>query len=1070
MAYSKDPEGNVDSIEFYEEGIVGDTQLKTANSQLICAPFNTSYMMWWPPASGEVAHNPDKLFGPTAVLAASNGWGLRASPLDASQRYVPYDPTFGGEIPTYEHGSDEWTNTDLFKNSADAHMGDILRSYISTFIDDRFKDTPGHTIQFKTGPAALTSLSPGAFFLPQWHTPDVPWWAHMPAMEPQPPVEKKYSWADGDAAHSLKYTFEETLRISADWITPQTPDQSEEERLQLYNDKLVKVKESMVLHPRSFRDARFTINKPFAEVAYEAGLGDKTGTADPVRVTPHYNYYLQPYEKIVRDLEIDSADTNTKISLPETILPNIYGLISDMTIDESIPTNQYKYADQWQYPAEVKWAWEGGAKLQKVSEAHNTLQMWKKHAMHTLDKKQNIPLHKKYLNDFAIQLEHASTFAQDDQWKDPAGKTVQYHETSKKYYTTGISAVHIKDLTEEADKLKKFFPMYVDIEIPASNSGKVGKILKKSKFFNQFMQAFMASMQPRGSHDSSAMQGLWKNTAIIKKDSFIRKDFGKVGAWEDSLYSDPLATFWLNKILLDPEFPNLGGGALPAGHKHPSQAFWKFNHKIFAGSDADSHVVRPPIFGREGIGSLKFVNNIKWANARNQINKLIKEKVRSVREIYNGKEAYSEVLFYEIVKFRYDSETQAKGTFVQNIFLPNVSDMEALKYVDTQIKYDEEYYYQIYAHTFVVGTQYQYAAYPEAYPISTQKECEEGVSCVGVTKLNQDSYWKQDYKYAPTVYLMRVPYFNTRVTMQDAISFGAALTPDNLNDANILKFNPENLEYTPIISKPPVFPDASPLPLYGEKNKVLLSTNFNVGEYDIEPIAIDEDEVKHINKLRKNQRKLTGPITFKSDDFCGQIEVLRIDQKPFSYKDFAPVANSRIAILGGSATFGHIDDTIKPNKNYYYTFREKDVHDSYSNPSPIYQVRVVAREGEAPYTIIEMFFIEEVEENPPDTMKKLMKYIKIKPSFKQSYLDDAAILAKGEYPNSITDLDTSWLQEHIGDPDLKPVWSKNFKFRFTSKKTGKKFDLNLTINSPTLRAAENQVTMGEEDKLIPGKC
>jgi len=116
MAYSKDPEGNVDSIEFYEEGIVGDTQLKTANSQLICAPFNTPYTIWWPSISGKKRD--------TAIRVARD-WGLsEEGALHPGQgdvtppRYIPYDPPFasGEEGPAYYLEVNwlrtEYTNTD----------------------------------------------------------------------------------------------------------------------------------------------------------------------------------------------------------------------------------------------------------------------------------------------------------------------------------------------------------------------------------------------------------------------------------------------------------------------------------------------------------------------------------------------------------------------------------------------------------------------------------------------------------------------------------------------------------------------------------------------------------------------------------------------------------------------------------------------------------------------------------------------------------------------------------------------------------------------------------------------
>ena len=252
-----------------------------------------------------------------------------------------------------------------------------------------------------------------------------------------------------------------------------------------------------------------------------------------------------------------------------------------------------------------------------------------------------------------------------------------------------------------------------------------------------------------------------------------------------------------------------------------------------------------------------------------------------------------------------------------------------------------------------------------------------------------------------------------------------------------------------------------------------MNANFNAGEYELAPVFIDINAEKtNLDKIRRNQKKMEPkPITFKSDDFCGQIEILRIDKKPTSYAAFAPVADHRVAILGGSSAFGYIDDTLESNKDYYYIARAKDVHNNYSNPSPVYRVRIEAREGEAPYTIFEMFFIEEAKEKKPVVRKELMKYIRIQPAFKQSYLNDAALVESVTGAEDVTPNDFS---QNLGDPKISiegvSVFGQKFKFRFTSKKTGKKFDLNIFVTNPDIVAAENKKTKGVTDDYSSGKC
>jgi hypothetical protein len=281
---------------------------------------------------------------------------------------------------------------------------------------------------------------------------------------------------------------------------------------------------------------------------------------------------------------------------------------------------------------------------------------------------------------------------------------------------------------------------------------------------------------------------------------------------------------------------------------------------------------------------------------------------------------------------------------------------------------------------------------------------------------------------------------------------------------------------------PPVFPDAVFAPLYGETNRILINCNFNIGEYSLTPISIDKEIVtlgQHgvsINKLeeltqvkaRISQKKLSGPIIFSGDDFCGTLDVLRIDKKPTSYSDFAPTSETRIASVGeGKSNFGFYDN-IESNKDYYYIVRERDAHGNYSNPSPVYLARIVHKDGEAPYTIFKMFFMEELENNKPVSTKKFMKYIKIEPSFDQRVFNG---LEAGDYDADELLNQVAKLEYLIGELNLsKNVWGRKFKFRFTSKKTGRKFDLNLTVKDIDKIKKEIMSTLGEPDTYSSGKC
>ena len=708
-------------------------------------------------------------------------------------------------------------------------------------------------------------------------------------------------------------------------------------------------------------------------------------------------------------------------------------------------------------------------------------------------------------------------------------KSPERSAAEKKYYTTGISANEIKNFTDAANILKKQFPMYVEINIPASKSGEIGKLLYEQDLFDVFLQNIMAAQWTRSMETTTGEiknvdignqygPSILQNSCLIRQDSFFKRFLDKGSGTDDIVSAKAYTTFgapiiktWLNSILdLDnapspiavdgPQInapPDFWMQGVPnqywdwISHKY-APAYLKQIQRLRAQEGIDTHgswassifdldnimVGKPVVFGKKTRNAQNFQMALTWAATKMSINKFINERVRTVHDVYAGKEAYSEVLFYEVVKFKSSTQsddfdiasaadivtapaapTPANQSFIQNIFIPNIPGMNTLNYIDTQVKFDKGYYYQIYAHTFVIGTHY---------------ELIKGVRTVKHKDSPDESeQWGLEYKYKPSVYLFRIPYHNTLVTANGAASkTGVAWTDDGKGlTLGQTAYDSTKLETTYMWDKPPVFPDAHFVPLYGEKDKILLNANFNIGEYDLEPVSIGAEDIATINKARINQHKLEGPISFKGDDFCGQIEILRIDQKPTSYDSFSPISNSLVTTVGmGVSNLGYVDNTILPNKNYYYVLREKDSHGNYSNPSPVYLVRIVARAGEAPYTIFKMFFMDELQEEKPLTHKNLIKYIKIKPSEKHSTLNEDLI---GESTVSAITGDTKIIPGFVGEKDpapSQPIWGQKFKFRFSSKKTGRKFDLNLTVKDIAQIPKENDSSLGVPDKYGSGKC
>ena len=164
--------------------------------------------------------------------------------------------------------------------------------------------------------------------------------------------------------------------------------------------------------------------------------------------------------------------------------------------------------------------------------------------------------------------------------------------------------------------------------------------------------------------------------------------------------------------------------------------------------------------------------------------------------------------------------------------------------------------------------------------------------------------------------------------------------------------------------------------------------------------------------------------------------------------------------MANSASF--VDETIKPNRKYYYTFRVIDAHAHWSNPSAIYEVEIVDNSG-AVYLLISVVELDTSIKR--SISKKARRYIQIIPTMMQTELDGQqfkylGLRQKGPKKRVQKTVQSAKTLKNIYlglglkprrsiDPKVEnptdPIWEKSFKIRLTSKKTGRKIDLNINF-------------------------
>jgi hypothetical protein len=419
--------------------------------------------------------------------------------------------------------------------------------------------------------------------------------------------------------------------------------------------------------------------------------------------------------------------------------------------------------------------------------------------------------------------------------------------------------------------------------------------------------------------------------------------------------------------------------------------------------------------------------------------------------VIDGKPAYSETAFYRIEKRR-----ASDGLFLQNIYLPNSSDVDVLTYYDTQVKYNSEYTYNIYAYQMVVGNKYRYKLNNMPYG--------DGPSANFSPSLEDPSFNKDEWIKFVNQMVSSNEY--TEVQYPD---FGLQFSPNPstalpYNEAEICVLSepsivlvevPQTTFNTIIVDRPPMPPDVSLIPYRAKSDKILITFNGAVGEEEKEFISLSKEDDELFEKYRLNQKVPVGSrkIKFKSDDPSIEFEVWRTDKKPTSWYDFnfykKVTSNELFSNPSKKASSASFKDKVIANKKYYYTFRAIDVHGNVSNPSVIYEMRMNDDNGTV-WMDLQTFespnFID--VKTPTKSGKKI---IQIKPSFLQSTINEQQSGLTDSEGNRITDLSGFNLDNQdlvLGSDDLqRSIWSgdskpRKFKLRLTSKKTGKKIDFN----------------------------
>jgi hypothetical protein len=187
------------------------------------------------------------------------------------------------------------------------------------------------------------------------------------------------------------------------------------------------------------------------------------------------------------------------------------------------------------------------------------------------------------------------------------------------------------------------------------------------------------------------------------------------------------------------------------------------------------------------------------------------------------------------------------------------------------------------------------------------------------------------------------------------------------------------------------------------------------------PILISQNDRSYFTKVRHKQRPDKKEILFQSVSDISAVQVFRSLARPKTYFDFSNSLYQVIPFNGETSTT--FIENLQQNIKYYYTFRSIDVHGNISNPSDIFEVKIINNDG-AIYPIITPYYFEQNEKL--NIEKSFKKYLAIDPAIIQQQL------TLSEDGSLVLGVDNGF-------------WNQDFKIRITSKESGKSFDINLNF-------------------------
>ena len=596
-------------------------------------------------------------------------------------------------------------------------------------------------------------------------------------------------------------------------------------------------------------------------------------------------------------------------------------------------------------------------------------------------------------------------------YSDPGG--ISYIKEAVRGKHLGFLAKDISILKDYNDKVNKF-PMAATIRFTSQTNLILPAMLEDTNLDYLFAKHTMMANELRS--ESGQLGAQYKQVDFRKFGQYMDKNT-EDGSPQLKSYVVPRVAQMAHFGTLLKMFTHTGGDTMEQmfeyNKPHPHHRFVGDIPAVFKqASDSDNK----GLFFRQLMGVV----------TKSKMTSLAAQKMRSYSDILKGKPAYHEIIMYRVAK-HVVNDGNINPSPIQNIYFCNSNNISEFIYNDTQVIYGKEYKYVVYAYVVVFGTEYAVC------PI-TRPSNDFSVVFADGTEGPYSNTYESEFAIAghvltrPSVQVVEVPYYG-------------------------LEFDEPSSAF--IFDDPPMPPNIDIGGYRGINNKILISLSNNFGSMITEPIVLEDGDNDIFNNVKSYQslsKKLVAEnkIRFESDDPSAAFQIFRIGPDPVTGRTSHPVSygdfkGKRIKTISyPDADSASFVDRLQPNKKYFYVFRTIDVHGNISNPTIPYEVEMVSEPGsKLAYVIVrEAKFFEPIK---PTFKKGLKRFLHIDPREQHKYTKinslediDAEAFAINPPPLGVVKDPLFVKKTHAGKE--RP---RRFKLRLTSKKSGKKVDINI---------------------------